>query len=149
MSAKIEVFMIFDEITFLPKPGQTPVFLSYMDSDGTAITPPSIVQLSGGVYKFTPVFAANQSIVYVIDTGAGNTPRYYTRYLRPEDWTIEDDISYLKDYGSGKWEIFNSGINNNKLILYKADGVTVLRKFGLYDAAGLPTTTNPFKRIPE
>jgi hypothetical protein len=48
----------------------------------------------------------------------------------------------------GRWQIFASGPNANKLILYKSDGVTILRSFDLKDAVGDPTYTNPFARIP-
>lgn len=48
----------------------------------------------------------------------------------------------------GKWQIFTAGPDMNRLVLYKTDGVTVLKKFDLQDDGGIPTTTNPFIRIP-
>lgn len=48
----------------------------------------------------------------------------------------------------GKWQIFSSGADANRLVMYKADGVTVLKKFDLKDAVGDATVQNPFARLP-
>jgi hypothetical protein len=56
---------------------------------------------------------------------------------------ISEDINYLKQKESGKWEI-----KNNQLIYYDADGVTPLKVFNLYGKDGNPTSDNPYKRVP-
>ena len=48
----------------------------------------------------------------------------------------------------GKWQIFTSGLDINRLVTYRADGVTILKKFNLFDSAGVPTSINPFRRDP-
>lgn len=61
---------------------------------------------------------------------------------------VQSTVTDLKDIGLGKWEIVVSGVDTNRLILYRQDGVTVLKKFDLKDGAGDATFINPFKRIP-
>lgn len=57
-------------------------------------------------------------------------------------------LTDLVDYAQGKWEIKVTGPDANRLILYRADGVTVLKKFDLQNSNGDATFINPFKRIP-
>jgi hypothetical protein len=85
------VFFLYDatSATSAPLAGATPVFDSYTDTSGTPIAQPAISAVGGGAYKFTPVFAANTSIVAIIDGGAGSAPRRQAMYLRPEDFDID------------------------------------------------------------
>lgn len=48
----------------------------------------------------------------------------------------------------GRWEIKTSGPDANRFIVYADDGVTVVRKYDLIGADGLPTFINPFQRNP-
>jgi hypothetical protein len=57
-------------------------------------------------------------------------------------------LQEILEYQVGKWEIQVTGPDANRLILYRPDGVTVLKKFDLQNANGDPTFINPFKRIP-
>lgn len=57
-------------------------------------------------------------------------------------------LTDLKDIGIGKWQVFTSGGDANRLVLYRQDGSTVLKKFDLKDAVGDPTYINPFARNP-
>jgi hypothetical protein len=57
-------------------------------------------------------------------------------------------LTDLVDYAQGKWEIKVTGPDANRLVLYRADGVTVLKKFDLANANGDATFINPFKRTP-
>jgi hypothetical protein len=34
------------------------------------------------------------------------------------------------------------------MVTYYPGGLTVLKKFDLFDATGTPTTVNPFRRVP-
>jgi len=87
-SPQMEVFFLFDQTTGMPKTGQTGLaFSSYTDETGTPLSQPSIVEIGGGAYGFTPVFASTaHGIVYVLSCGSGVQPTYVTRYARPEDW---------------------------------------------------------------
>lgn len=124
-------------------------FLLYADDQGTSLTSPTITELSGGLYKFTPNFSVSpaRGVVYVLDLSASAFPRYYSGYIRPEDWE-EDKIEPILSSMIGKLEIFNSGPDNNRAVLYYRDGVTVLAKFDLQDIVGNPSISNVFRRIP-
>jgi hypothetical protein len=159
-SPKIEVFFVYDG-TGAPLTGLTPTFEVYKDDLGANLTQPTITEIGGGAYKFTPVFPANRGIAYIVLTG-GN-PARIAKFIRPEDYnldnadvptssraasTLEGKVDELLQIGKGKWEIKTSGPDANRLIIYEADGTTVLRKFDLFDKDGLPTAINPFKRVP-
>jgi hypothetical protein len=62
--------------------------------------------------------------------------------------TLEPKIDELLQIQKGKWQIFTSGPDANRLVIFQADGVTVLKKFELFDANGVPTSINPFRRVP-
>lgn len=62
--------------------------------------------------------------------------------------TAQSDLTDLMDIGLGRWKIEVTGGDANRLVLYRQDGVTVLKKFDLLDSAGDPTFINPFTREP-
>lgn len=146
-SPHIIVFSIFSAATGAPLTGQTPTFLTYADETGVAITSPTISEIGGGLYKFTPTFTAGHTACFMIDTGASSASRYTFGCVRPEDFYI-DYLLDLEDELFGKWQVFTSGPDANRLVLYRQDGVTVLKKFDLQNAAGSPTSTQPFVRLP-
>jgi len=53
------------------------------------------------------------------------------------------DLTYVKQKESGRWKI-----ENNQLTYYDDDGVTVLKRFNLFNSRGLPTNQNPYERVP-
>lgn len=177
-SPKYEPLFIFNINTGVGIAGTTFTFEVYKDSDGLNLTAPTVVEIGGGAYGFIPTFTANKGIFYVLRCNhADANPKRLTRYIRPEDYSadgvdvavasvqadtdaIQADLAVL-DTGSitsamaeltalvgGKWEIKTSGPDINHLIIYAADGTTVLKKFLLTDRNGVPTVTNPFKRTP-
>lgn len=148
---RIEVFAVFNPSTGAPLTGAAGgmSFSTYTDDLGVAVTPqPSITEIGGGLYRFTPTFppSASRALVYVVNTG-GNVPAYYFRLVRPEDWNA-DKIQDLMDVAFGKWQIFSTGPDANRIVLYRADGVTVLARFDLKNLSGNPSITNVFQRIP-
>lgn len=64
--------------------------------------------------------------------------------LSSSSQTIQD----ILDYHQGKWEVVTSGPDVNKMVFYRVDGTTVLKKFALQKADGTASYSNPFKRIP-
>lgn len=149
-SPKLEVFFIYNLATGAPQTGIAGItFDTYKNDLGVNVANPTISEIGGGAYGFTPVFAdPARAIVYVINVNnVAYSPQRVARFMRPEDWTT-DDISTLLDYESGKWEIVTTGGDANRIIYYAADGVTVLKKFDLTDDNGDPTSTNPFVRTP-
>ena len=154
-SPKIEVLFFFNASTGTPLTGLTPTFSSYKDDLGVDVTQPSITEIGGGAYKFTPTFAdPDRGIIYVIDGGASAAPRYYSRFMRPEDWA-EDDIAAiqatverLKLLKEGRWKIFTTGGDAGRLVLYAADNTTVIQKWDLKDATGAANINNVYERLP-
>lgn len=146
-SPKIQVFFLYDLATGLPLTGATPTFSTYKDDTGVNLAQPSIVEIGGGAYKFLPVFTTDKGIAFVIDAGASSNPRYVAGFLRPEDFYL-DRVEDMYQEHFGKWEIFTTGPDVNRLVLYRDDGVTVLKKFDLHNAAGVATTVNPYRRTP-
>lgn len=158
-SPKIEVFAVYHITTGALLTGQAGLmsFLTYTDDLGNAVAAPSISEIgSTGLYKFTPTFPVdtNRGVVYVVNTGTNGNPTRQSRFIRPEDWatdsisTLVTDVALIKKIETGKWQIHTSGADVNRLVIYDTDGTTVLVKFDLVDAAGIPTTTNPYKRSP-
>ncbi len=149
-SPKMEVFFVKSTVDNLPLIGAsgTMAFETYVNDLGAPITPPSIVELGGGLYGFTPVFASSsRGLAYVITTTTNGNPDRVYRYMRPEDWN-PDKIDILMQIETGKWEIKISGPDANRLIIYDADGTTVLYKFDLFSSTGSPSSLNPYKRVP-
>lgn len=158
-SPKIEVIFVYNETTGSPVTGATFTFETYKDNTGANISPPSITEIGGGAYAFTPSFTTDKGIVYILRADTSNvTPKRVSRYMRPEDWntdnsdiptsTIESKIDELLQISKGKWEIKTSGPDANRLIFYESDGVTVIQKFDLKDSSGAPTSTTIFRREP-
>lgn len=146
-SPKIEVFFVYSAATGAPLTGLTPTFSTYKDDTGSNLAQPSITEIGGGAYKFTPTFAdLTKGIVYVVDAGATAASRYFARYMRPEDWN-DDYLGELYDYTTGVWQVHTSGPDANRIVFYKQDGVTVVAKYDLKDSAGAATATNAYKRV--
>jgi len=62
--------------------------------------------------------------------------------------TLSVDSDLVRKISTNKWQIFTSGPDANRLVVFDDDDITPLVKFDLKDAAGSATTTNPFTRIP-
>ena len=90
-SPKLETFVVFKPAINLPWPGHTGMaFTTYITDLGVPVAQPSIVEIGGGMYGFTPVFAsAVRGISYILDTNGAN-PTYFSRYMRPEDWNADN-----------------------------------------------------------
>lgn len=57
-------------------------------------------------------------------------------------------VTTLLNIETGKWKIFTSGGDANRLVIYEPDGTTVLMKFNLLDSSGSATSSAPFARVP-
>lgn len=176
-SPKIVVFTVYNSSSGAPLSGQAGsiTFTSYTDDLGSSLSQPSITEIgTTGSYKFTPTFTTNRGINAIINTGSGANPQYYSLYLRPEDYNIDNldaavttrasataltavadqittlqaDVTILKTIETGKWTVVTSGPDANRLVLYDVDGTTPLYKFNLTDQSGVPTTSNPYTRTP-
>lgn len=146
-SPKIEVLVFYSASTGAPLTGLTPTFTSYTDTSGTPVAQPTISEVGGGAYKFTPTITSSQGLIYVIDAGATAAPRYVSRYIRYSDWSL-DEVLTLLQYETGRWKIFTTGPDANRMVFYEDDGVTVLKKFDLFDSSGSPAVTAVLERDP-
>lgn len=156
-SPRSEVFFLYDPATGAPKTGVAGIaFTTYKDELGSNILPqPAITEIGGGAYAFTPVLVANKGIVYVINAGVTAMPQYTARYIRAEDWytdnsdslssAIQTTVDELQVLNTGKWTIDST---TSIMTLYASNGSTILYQFQLQDAAGTPTSVNPYRRIP-
>lgn len=64
---------------------------------------------------------------------------------------ITDTNNYaqrLTRVSEGRWKVHTTGPDANKLVLYDADGTTVLQKWSLTDSTGTPSTGPVFERVP-
>lgn len=61
--------------------------------------------------------------------------------------TVNNNVTVLRKYEEGRWKVFISGPDANRIVLYDTDGVTPLLKFDLKDSAGSATFVNPFERV--
>ncbi len=134
-SPQIVVFALFNSAQ-APLAGQSPTFATYKDETGTNLSQPTISEIGGGFYKFTPVLIAGHGIAYMIDGGALATPQYQYNYLRPEDF-------YLLKVLQNRWKVVG-----NQLLIYDDDGTTAVLTFNLFDNVGAPTMTKIFERVP-
>lgn len=57
--------------------------------------------------------------------------------------TVSSSIDFLVSIEGGRWKVDTS---QNRMIFYKSDNATVVATFDLFDAAGAPTSTEPFER---
>lgn len=55
--------------------------------------------------------------------------------------SIITDLDFIKDIEGGKWKIIN-----NQMIFYKADNVTEVARFNLFDSNGNPAVADVFER---
>lgn len=102
---------------------------------------------SGGNKNNTTSDATNVAITnFTGGITLADSLRYKILHLQRTDIGFSDileDTAKLIDVQLGKWEIVS-----NQLVLYKVDGVTVLKTFNLQDKNGQATSVSPYKRIP-
>ena len=169
MATVIYSFIVRDSGSPLVATGLSPVFSEYRDIatltdlSGSA---PTIVEVGKGHYKFSVDWdtapestGPTDHIAIVIDAGVAigeNAERYITARINRKDnyateiSTIASAVSSiggivdtLFEVATGKWEVVS-----NQLNIYESDGVTLVKTFNLFDAAGSPTSTLPAKREP-
>ncbi len=140
--------------TGAPLTGAVPVFTTYETLAGVPVTPqPSIVEIGGGMYGFTPYATdISNGTAYVIDGTASANPRYSAGGLQPgvnvnvDVASILAIVTTISNYLSGRWEIVTSGAQANQMVFYAPDNVTQIAVFNLLDVNGNPTTTNIMQR---
>ena len=61
--------------------------------------------------------------------------------------TIQNNTSVLLDHAEGRWQIFDTGADANRIVFYTRAGA-VLAKFDLQALDGSPSIRSPFARVP-
>ena len=113
--------------------------VTLLNPDGTAYserTTMGIYELGGGCYGKEIAFDDSWNGVLKWDTGGGS-PSYAV-----EEYNIEGLVAFIKEIEGGKWKILN-----NQMIFYKADNVTEIARFNLFDKAGVATEVNVMERV--
>jgi hypothetical protein len=88
-SPRLFTFFVLHGTTNLPATGLSPSFTAYKNDLGTNLTQPTITEIGGGLYKFTPVFSdPDRGIALVVSTG--HNPAYIPAYLRPEEFNLDN-----------------------------------------------------------
>lgn len=64
------------------------------------------------------------------------------------DSQVFGDIDLVRKILTNKLQIFTSGGDAFRMVIYDDDGTTPLKKWDLKDALGIATTINPYARIP-
>jgi hypothetical protein len=141
-SPKSEVFFLYDASTGAPAIGVTGMsFDTYKNDLGADISNPTISEIGGGAYKFTPVFASpDRGLAYVLNTNSVLvSPTRVARYMRPEDWNLDQitDISSSLVRALGMLHE-NSVLDNTA---YNTDNNLLSGRLRIYGASSGPTKT--------
>lgn len=62
--------------------------------------------------------------------------------------TQQDAINRLTSFTEGRWKIYTTGADANRIVYFSQDGTTVLAKFDLKDVSGNATYKSAFERVP-
>jgi hypothetical protein len=140
----------------------TPIFVKFIErttginhiGSAPAITPVDVLGFPGtnfGEYKFT--FLATVDISFVVDGGAAlpATDRYQRGVIGPDDdllAAIKADTQRIKVLKEGRWKMFSTGPDANRVVQYDTDNSTPIQKWDLRDILGSPTITSITERIP-
>lgn len=86
MATEAFVFGVYSPSTGAPVTGASAgmSFLTYEDDLGNPLVHPTITEVGGGLYKFTPTFTVGRAICFVLSTA--QNPVYLAGAIRPEDF---------------------------------------------------------------
>jgi hypothetical protein len=158
-SARVPV-RLFDSATGLPKTGVvwSDVAVAVEKADGTevvvAITSPDWVELSTGSFsgsgQYTlvlPTAALSQvgRLTYAVGATGVNTCVETIKVIANEESETKTSVDRILDLTEGRWRIDDVV---KQLVMYKPDGVTVLRRFDLFNGLGEPDVEDVFDRVP-
>lgn len=99
------------------------------------VIPASMVNTTG-ILVFAVTGPSSSKFIGVCKIVANEEADTYAKVAR---------IQVLKE---GRWKTFTSGPDANRLVLYAADGTTVLQKWDLKNSAGTASTNDVSERIP-
>lgn len=115
--------------------------VTLLNPDGTLHTARAtaeIYEIGGGTYGKNISFPDNWIGSIKWDTGGGSPVYAVEEY---NYYANNPDIDLIVNEIGGKWEIVG-----NQMVFYKADNVTEIMRFNLFDHDGNPSMINVFKR---
>jgi len=124
-------------------------------SDGTispvSIGAPDWVEVTTGAFsgtgKYTLLLPNTETDLHGVLTYAVSTAGAVT-YVGAVK-VVGAEARDLRRIAEGRWAMFTSGPDANRLVLYDNDGVTPIQKWDLKDDTGTPTTgPSIFERVP-
>ena len=126
----------------VPKTGLTPAITVWEDDATVVVNAQTMSEIAGGFYKYD-FEDYDEAKIYCISADGGVTLQDNDRYVLAtnELGGIEESLTFLKDVGGGKWQI-----EDNQMVFYKADNVTEVMRFNLFNSAGVPAMKNLYKR---
>jgi len=83
----------------------------------------------------------NSKFIFKLPYLENSTDIANTIFGRSEWLNADANISNIKSFNDGKWEILN-----NQMIFYASDNITEIARFNLFDSAGQPSELNVYKR---
>ena len=99
-------------------------------------------------YLFNIVVTDKTEFLLIMDNGTTDKRGKIVLGGYPDDLSdklvlIGDNVDFIKEIEGGRWEIDK---DNDQMIFYKSDNITVLATFSLHDENGFLTTANIFER---
>lgn len=132
---------------YSPATGLIPTVSALRLSDNTLVVDGqqmSESNLSGFYYWNWTEYGEDQEYVITADGGTDldEVERYkFGGSAEADIKLIKGDVEFLKNIEGGKWEIVE-----NQMIFYKADNLTEVARFNLFDASGNPAMEKVYKR---
>lgn len=140
---------VWDELqTFHTTPGSFGHHVDNSISSRNAVTPPTVAAIReeidnnsvdlNSILEDTNELQTNQG-GWVTATGFATSAELATHDTKLD--AVGTNVDTLVDEASGKWEIVN-----DQMIFYKADNLTEIYRFNLFNAAGVPAMEDVVKR---
>jgi len=126
----------------IPKTGLAPTIDVWEDDATHVINAQAMTEVAGGFYKYD--FAAYDEMMnYCIRADGSALLQDNDRYVSTTNALrdIEERLTFLKDIEDGRWKI-----EGNQMIFYKADNVTEVMRFNLFNADGVAAMKNLYER---
>lgn len=134
----------------------------------TRVGAPAFTTIAGDIANVTTNLATTNSTVNTINTNVNtantslsaitttvntintnvNTANTNINTTNSTLSTLSTVITRIQLLKEGRWKLFTTGPDANRIVLYAADGTTVLQKWDLFDSAGAPSSSELFERVP-
>lgn len=146
--------------TFSNATGSLGVGYSLLDISGSVVSP----RTTSGVYQLTSgsgLYAAYisfpdefrgqimwdtgtvySSVGYAVEQYNVEENNPIVRETHNVVTTIQDSVEIIRQFTEGRWKI-----ENNQMLFYDKDNVTLIATFDLFDAFGVPTEDAVFERV--